>query len=411
MGAVAGEKMKESLLVMLTRNTYFFIAFALLTLVTFLFLPVPHQLLDVLLGVSWLMAMATLFRVPFVTRIKQFQNMPTIILISAVIRLVLSVVAMRAIFKEGEAGSLIALLGNWTTGDSPVPGVLSFLILWVAMFLFLLKGTERVVEVTARFTLDKMNTLMMRIENDLNRGGITADVVMRLRNDLELEIRFAGLMEGSVKFIKGDAIVGLIIMIVNFAGGTIYGVLREGGGGGLAQWQAAANQYGTLAIGEGARQSDPGLHGRIGGNCDLAVGPDRSGGGPEAAAQFCGRASRKTGTVLRYRRRLCPADVSAFSGLQHRSAVVWSVHAPCGVDNSKELRGSPGFLGGCGGRCSRQIRPAGGGTSRGPPNSGWRGNLGWGAAAEGPALASPGLRGDPWGRIREDGGRTSRCQY
>jgi flagellar biosynthesis protein FlhA len=223
-------------------------------IIMLLVVPVPAALLDVLIAVSILLALVILLTTMFVKRPLDFSVFPSLLLVATLLRLGLNVASTRLVLGNGYAGEVIAAFGSIAVGGSLIIGCVIFLILVVIQFVVVTKGAERVAEVGARFTLDAMPGKQMAIDADLNAGLITASKARDPRAEVAAEADFYGAMDGASKFVKGDAIAGLIIIIINLVGGIAIGMLQRGMG-----ISEALNTYALLTIGDGLATQIPAL--------------------------------------------------------------------------------------------------------------------------------------------------------
>lgn len=193
-----------------------------------LFAPIPSGLLDFLILMNVGFALLILLVTFYAPRPVDFSTFPAILLVATLFRLSLNVAATRLILSEGDAGHVIGAVGSYVVGGNYVIGLIVFLILVVVQYVVVTSGAQRVSEVAARFTLDSMPGQQMSIDADLNMGFIDQDEAKRRRKTLEREAAFYGAMDGASKFVKGDAIAGIIIMLINIIGGLVIGVLQMG---------------------------------------------------------------------------------------------------------------------------------------------------------------------------------------
>lgn len=226
----------------------------LLAAIIFLIIPIPHLLLDILLALNISVAMIVLFNSLFSREVLNMSAFPTILLFTTIFRVSLNVSAMRLILKDGEAGGVIQTFGNFVGGGDAIIGIIVFIILILVQFIVINKGSERVAEVTARFTLDAMPGKQMAIDADLNTGAINDMEARARREKIQQESSFFGAMDGATKYVKGDAIVGLIIVLINFVGGLAIGSFRGG-----MDMTEAFDKYTILTIGEGLVSQIPSL--------------------------------------------------------------------------------------------------------------------------------------------------------
>lgn len=223
-------------------------------IVLLLIVPVPAPLLDVLIVCNILLALLILLTSMFVKKPLDFSVFPSLLLVATLFRLGLNVASTRLILGEGHAGQVIEAFGQVTVGGSMIIGAVVFLILVVIQFVVVTKGAERVAEVGARFTLDAMPGKQMAIDADLNAGLITDTQARERRAEVSAEADFYGAMDGASKFVKGDAIAGLIIIIINFVGGIAIGMLQRS-----MEIGDAVNTYGLLTMGDGLVTQIPAL--------------------------------------------------------------------------------------------------------------------------------------------------------
>ncbi|MGA1813429.1 MULTISPECIES: flagellar biosynthesis protein FlhA [unclassified Frondihabitans] len=219
-----------------------------------LVVPVPSILLDVLIIVNILLALVILLTTMFVKKPMDFSVFPSLLLIATLFRLGLNVASTRLVLSQGFAGDVIQAFGHVAVAGSVIIGAVIFLILVVIQFVVVTKGAERVAEVGARFTLDAMPGKQMAIDADLNAGLITDEIAKQRRAEVAGEADFYGAMDGASKFVKGDAIAGILIIIINLIGGIAMGVTT----GGLAIGDAV-QKYGILTIGDGLVTQIPAL--------------------------------------------------------------------------------------------------------------------------------------------------------
>jgi flagellar biosynthesis protein FlhA len=223
-------------------------------IILLLVVPIPAGLLDVLIIVNILLALVTLLTTMFVKKPLDFSVFPSLLLVATLFRLGLNVASTRLVLGEGYAGQVIASFGHVAVGGSIIIGAVIFLILVVIQFVVVTKGAERVAEVGARFTLDAMPGKQMAIDADLNAGLITDVQAKDRRAEVSAEADFYGAMDGASKFVKGDAIAGLIIIIINLIGGIAIGMLQRG-----MEVGDALNTYALLTIGDGLVTQIPAL--------------------------------------------------------------------------------------------------------------------------------------------------------
>lgn len=219
-----------------------------------LIIPVPLFLLDILFGLNIALSMIILFNALFSKEPLDMSSFPTLLLLTTLFRLALNVSSTRNILLYGEAGNVVNTFGNFVGGGNLVVGGIVFLVLIIMQLLVINKGSERVSEVTARFTLDAMPGKQMAIDADLNTGAITDEEARKRREKIQQESAFFGSMDGATKYVKGDATAGLIITVLNFVGGIAIGVLMNG-----ADFSTALQTYSILTIGDGLTSQIPSL--------------------------------------------------------------------------------------------------------------------------------------------------------
>jgi flagellar biosynthesis protein FlhA len=235
------------------------LALGVLLILVVLILPIPPMLLDLLLATSIILSVLILMTALFIAKPLEFSAFPTVLLIATLLRLALNIASTRLILSHGHegpdaAGEVIAAFGDFIMGGNFVIGVIVFAILVLVNFVVITKGSGRIAEVAARFSLDAMPGKQMAIDADLNVGLIDQDEAKRRRRELEDESSFYGAMDGASKFVRGDAIAGLIITAINIVGGIIIGVAQQG-----ITFADAAHSYTTLTVGDGLVTQIPAL--------------------------------------------------------------------------------------------------------------------------------------------------------
>ncbi|AWB44311.1 flagellar biosynthesis protein FlhA [Paenibacillus sp. CAA11] len=223
-------------------------------IVMMMILPIPTWLLDVLLVINISIAMMILLVAMNTKEALQFSIFPAMLLITTMFRLALNVSTTKLILGQADAGHVVRTFGSWVSQGEPVVGFIVFLILVVVQFIVITKGSERVAEVAARFTLDAMPGKQMSIDADLNAGLINEKQAMERRRKIEREADFYGAMDGASKFVKGDAIASIIILMINLIGGFIIGVSIHG-----LPFMDALSTYSLLTIGDGLVSQIPAL--------------------------------------------------------------------------------------------------------------------------------------------------------
>src|SRR5687767_10448760 len=230
------------------------LALLVISVVAMMIVPLPTWLLDILLATNLSLAVAILLVVLYVPDALAIATFPTILLLTTLFRLALNVSSVRLILLQADAGDVIRAFGQFVVRGNYVVGGVIFLILTVIQFVVIAKGSERVAEVGARFTLDAMPGKQMAIDAELRSGGIDGNEARKRRRQLSRESQFYGAMDGAMKFVKGDVIASLIITAVNLLGGLAIGVLQRGMGA-----EAALKRYGLLTIGDGLVTQIPAL--------------------------------------------------------------------------------------------------------------------------------------------------------
>ena len=232
----------------------FGVALYLLAAIMFFIVPIPSFVLDIMLAFNISVALVVLFNCLFVREVLDMSFFPTLLLFTTIFRISLNVSSTRLILSTGNPGNVVEAFGEFMGGGDLVIGIIVFVILLIIQFIVINKGTERISEVTARFTLDAMPGKQMAIDADLNTGAITDEQARERRDKLQQESMFFGSMDGATKYVKGDATAGLIITVINLVGGLIMGVARQG-----MDINDAINRYTILTIGDGLSSSIPSL--------------------------------------------------------------------------------------------------------------------------------------------------------
>jgi flagellar biosynthesis protein FlhA len=244
---------------LLTKRRDIFFAIGIIGILVVLILPLPPFLLDLFLGLSITVSVLVLMTVLFVEKPLQLNSFPTILLIVTMLRLSLNIASTRLILSHGHegtgaAGHVIQAFGGFVMGGSVVIGAIIFGILTIINFVVITKGSGRIAEVSARFSLDAMPGKQMAIDADLSAGLISEDVARARRKELEDESNFFGSMDGASKFVRGDAIAGLLIVFINFIAGILIGVVQNG-----LSFNQALHTYTVLTVGDGLVTQVPAL--------------------------------------------------------------------------------------------------------------------------------------------------------
>ncbi|MCL2719158.1 MAG: flagellar biosynthesis protein FlhA [Lachnospiraceae bacterium] len=222
------------------------VAMYLLSAFIMMIIQLPAWMIDVLFAINIAVAFTIMFSAMFAKEVLDLGFFPTILLFSTIFRVGLNVNSTRLILATGDSGEVVKVFGDFVGGGDIIIGAVIFIILILIQFMVINKGTERVAEVTARFTLDAMPGKQMAIDADLNTGAITDTEAIERRSKIQEESSFFGSMDGAVKYVKGDAMAGLLITVINIVGGLLVGVFRMG-----MDMGEAAEKYTILTIGDG----------------------------------------------------------------------------------------------------------------------------------------------------------------
>jgi flagellar biosynthesis protein FlhA len=238
----------------LYKYSEFGLAVGVMVILFVLIVPLPTFLLDIFITINISLSFLVLLVTLHVRRALEISAYPSLLLFLTLFRLALNVASTRLILMHAEAGQVIASFGNFVVGGNVVIGLVIFIILTVIQFIVITKGSTRVSEVAARFTLDAMPGKQMSIDADLNSGAITEDEAKTRRLDITQEAEFYGSMDGASKFVSGDAIAGIIITIINIAGGIVIGTMMQG-----MKINEALSTYTLLTVGDGLVTQIPSL--------------------------------------------------------------------------------------------------------------------------------------------------------
>jgi type III secretion protein V len=238
----------------LSRFNDVILAFLVMMIIVLMVIPIPTWLLDVLLAVNLTISILLLMLSMYIPRTLELSTFPSILLFTTLFRLALNITTTRQILIHADAGEIIHTFGNFVVAGNFVVGAVIFLILLIVQFVVITKGAERVSEVAARFTLDAMPGKQMSIDADLRAGAIDNDTAKFKRDELGRENQLYGALDGAMKFVKGDAIAGLIITTINIVAGLIIGVVQKGMDAGKA-----LKTYSILTIGDGLVSQIPAL--------------------------------------------------------------------------------------------------------------------------------------------------------
>lgn len=230
------------------------VAMYLLAAIIFFIIPIPSFLLDVMLAVNISLALVILMNALFVQEVLEMSFFPTLLLFTTIFRISLNVSSTRLILNTGDPGNVVKTFGQFVGGNDLIIGAIIFIVMVLIQFIVINKGSERVSEVTARFTLDAMPGKQMAIDADLNTGIINEKQARERREKIQQESSFFGAMDGATKYVKGDATVGIIITLINLVGGIAMVMLRRD-----MEIMDALNQFGVLTIGDGLVSQIPSL--------------------------------------------------------------------------------------------------------------------------------------------------------
>ncbi|MFY3305600.1 type III secretion system export apparatus subunit SctV [Achromobacter xylosoxidans] len=238
----------------LTSRNDIILAVMIVAIIFMMILPLPTLAVDALIGVNMTISATLLMVAMYLPSPLAFSSFPSVLLVTTLFRLGISIATTRLILLQGDAGHIIETFGNFVVGGNLIVGLVVFLILTIVQFVVITKGAERVAEVAARFSLDAMPGKQMSIDADLRAGTIDMDQARQRRSVVEKESQLYGAMDGAMKFVKGDAIAGLIIVAVNLLGGILIGTLQRGMTAGNA-----VQVYSILTIGDGLIAQIPAL--------------------------------------------------------------------------------------------------------------------------------------------------------
>jgi type III secretion protein V len=242
------------LLAFVSRRSDLVVGILVLVAVVMMIIPLPTPLVDVLITANIAASMLILLTALYVTRPIEFSSMPSVILVATLFRLAITITTARLVLLQADAGEIVNAFGSFVIGGNIAVGLVMFLIITIAQFLVITKGSERVAEVAARFTLDALPGKQISIDSDLRNGDINQAEARRLRRGLERESQLYGAMDGAAKFVKGDAIASLVVVLVNLLGGLAIGTLQRG-----LPLAAATETYSRLTVGDGLVAQIPAL--------------------------------------------------------------------------------------------------------------------------------------------------------
>ncbi len=242
----------------LARYSDLLLVAGVVAIVALMVLPLPPLMIDLLVAVNIAFGLMLLLVGIYIASPLEFSVFPSVLLITTLFRLSLAIATTRMILLHGQAGHIIDTFGKMVAGGNLVVGLVVFLIITVVQFIVIAKGAERVAEVAARFSLDAMPGKQLSIDSDLRSGLIDKDEAKRKRRELELESKLHGSLDGAMKFVKGDAIAGIVIIVINLLGGLAVGVLQQG-----LDMSTAMLRYSILTIGDGMVSQIPALLGAM----------------------------------------------------------------------------------------------------------------------------------------------------
>jgi type III secretion protein V len=243
---------------LIARFSDLFLVAGIVAIVALMVLPLPLWLIDLLVAVNIASGLVLILIAVYVAGPLEFSVFPSVLLMTTLFRLALSIATTRMILLHADGGHIIATFGKLVAGGNLVVGLVVFLIITVVQFIVIAKGAERVAEVAARFSLDAMPGKQLSIDSDLRSGLIDKDEAKRRRRTLELESKLHGSLDGAMKFVKGDAIAGIVIILINLLGGLAIGVLQQD-----LSMSDAVHRYSILSIGEGMVAQIPALLGAM----------------------------------------------------------------------------------------------------------------------------------------------------
>jgi len=243
---------------LIARFSDLFLVAGIVAIVALMVLPLPLWLIDMLVAVNIASGLVLILIAVYVAGPLEFSVFPSVLLMTTLFRLALSIATTRLILLHADGGHIIATFGKMVAGGNLVVGLVVFLIITVVQFIVIAKGAERVAEVAARFSLDAMPGKQLSIDSDLRSGLIDKDEAKRRRRTLELESKLHGSLDGAMKFVKGDAIAGIVIILINLLGGLAIGVLQKD-----LSLGEAVHRYSILSIGEGMVAQIPALLGAM----------------------------------------------------------------------------------------------------------------------------------------------------
>src|SRR5919199_1120544 len=236
------------------KHTDLVAAGAVVLVVVMMIIPLPPALIDLAITLNISCALAIVTATLYLPKALDFSAFPSLLLLTTLFRLAINVSVTRLVLLHGDAGHVVQAFGTFVVGGNVVVGLVVFLILVVIQFVVITNGAGRVAEVGARFTLDAMPGKQMAIDADLNTGQITDEEARRRRSEIAREADFYGAMDGASKFVKGDAMAGILITLINLVGGIVVGVVQQG-----LPFGDAAHTFSLLTVGDGLCAQIPAL--------------------------------------------------------------------------------------------------------------------------------------------------------
>src|SRR5690349_12361281 len=246
--------MNSAMIKKLTKHTDLLAAGAVVLVVSMMVVPLPPFLLDLFITINISVALSVVVATMYLNKALEFSSFPSLLLFTTLFRLAINVSVTRLILLHGDAGTVIKAFGNFVVGGNVVIGIVIFLIIVVIQFMVITAGAGRVAEVAARFTLDAMPGKQMAIDADLNAGQINEEEARERRTKIQKEADFHGAMDGASKFVKGDAVAGVMIVFVNMIAGITIGVVQHG-----ISFSEALQKYTLLTVGDGIAAQIPAL--------------------------------------------------------------------------------------------------------------------------------------------------------
>src|SRR5947208_5798282 len=238
----------------LAKHTDLLAAAAVVLVVVMMVIPLPTFLVDMFITMNICGALAILVSTMYLSRALDFSSFPSLLLLTTLFRLAINVSVTRLVLLHGDAGHVVKAFGQFVVGGNIVVGLVVFLILVVIQFVVITNGAGRVAEVAARFTLDAMPGKQMAIDADLNAGQITDEQARQRRKDIAREADFYGAMDGASKFVKGDAMAGMLIVAINLLGGIVIGLMQQ-----HMSIGEAGKHFSLLTVGDGLSAQIPAL--------------------------------------------------------------------------------------------------------------------------------------------------------